>query len=88
MIQCYIILFSLISDKTRNSLMQCATGIIGKIQADCKPQETIMVGTTLQNMMGAYEGVCKFELIVASFFFFRAYNLCIFKALEEKTTQF
>ncbi|XP_060578871.1 uncharacterized protein LOC132735862 isoform X2 [Ruditapes philippinarum] len=46
------------SDKTRNSLMQCATGIIGKIQADCKPQETIMVGTTLQNMMGAYEGVC------------------------------
>ena len=41
--------------------MQCATGILGKIQADCKPQETIMVGTTLQNMMGAYEGVCKFE---------------------------
>ena len=41
--------------------MKCATDILSGLQADCQPQETIMVGTTLQNMMGAYEGVCKFK---------------------------
>lgn len=46
------------SANSKNSLMQCATTLVGQIQKDCKPQETIMVGTTLQNMMGAFEGVC------------------------------
>ncbi|KAL4220843.1 hypothetical protein ACF0H5_019110 [Mactra antiquata] len=46
------------SADVKQKLMQCATQILGKIQGDCKPQETIMVGTTLQNMMGAFEGVC------------------------------
>lgn len=46
------------SADTKTKLMQCATQVLGKINNDCKPQETIMVGTTLQNMMGAFEGVC------------------------------
>lgn len=46
------------SDATKKALMQCAKELLGRLQTDCKPQENIMVGTTLQNMMGAYEGVC------------------------------
>ncbi|KAH3822673.1 hypothetical protein DPMN_124463 [Dreissena polymorpha] len=46
------------SDTTRRNMLKCSTDNLSGIQADCKPQETIMVGTTLQNMMGAYEGVC------------------------------
>ena len=43
--------------------MKCSTKIVTQLQKDCKPQETIMVGTTLQNMLSAYEGVCKYIII-------------------------
>ena len=59
---CFILTFS---EASKSNLMKCATDILSGLQADCQPQETIMVGTTLQNMMGAYEGVCKFKYDVS-----------------------
>ena len=51
------------SQATKDELMKCSTKIVTALQKDCKPQETIMVGTTLQNMLSAYEGVCKCRAI-------------------------
>ena len=52
--------------------MKCSTKIVTQLQKDCKPQETIMVGTTLQNMLSAYEGVCKY---IIHYFKFPSQNM-------------
>ena len=57
------------SQATKDELMKCSTKIVTALQKDCKPQETIMVGTTLQNMLSAYEGVCKYKVLFYSCFF-------------------
>jgi len=62
-----IVSFSANSQTVRQNMLKCSTDILSAIQGDCQPQETIMVGTTLQNMMGAYEGVCKYTYCLPSF---------------------
>ncbi|KAL4220842.1 hypothetical protein ACF0H5_019109 [Mactra antiquata] len=42
----------------KNKLIQCATVLVGQIKKTCENQDTIIVGTMLQNMMGAHEAVC------------------------------
>ncbi|KAK3592447.1 hypothetical protein CHS0354_001566 [Potamilus streckersoni] len=46
------------NDQAKDSMISCCTGVISKLQQQCNPQEQVMVGTTLQNMIGAYEGMC------------------------------
>lgn len=46
------------SKTTKDDLMKCSTTIVAQLQKDCKPKQTIVVGTTLQNMLSAYESVC------------------------------
>ena len=52
------------SKTTKDDLMKCSTTIVAQLQKDCKPKQTIVVGTTLQNMLSAYESVCKYPFII------------------------
>ncbi|KAL3861978.1 hypothetical protein ACJMK2_007984 [Sinanodonta woodiana] len=46
------------SEQTKNYLITCATGVVNQLQNQCNPQEQNIVSTSLQNMLGVYDGMC------------------------------
>ncbi|KAL3861977.1 hypothetical protein ACJMK2_007983 [Sinanodonta woodiana] len=51
------------NDQAKNTMISCGTGVVSKLQQQCTPQEQVIVGTTLQNMLGAYEGMCTGKVV-------------------------
>ncbi|KAK3599546.1 hypothetical protein CHS0354_035779 [Potamilus streckersoni] len=51
------------SEQTKNYLITCATSVVSRLQIQCNPQEQITVGTSLQNMLGVYDGMCTGKTI-------------------------
>ncbi|KAL3861972.1 hypothetical protein ACJMK2_007978 [Sinanodonta woodiana] len=54
---------SVCNDQAKNTMVSCCTGVVSKLQQECTPQEQVMMGTTLQNMLGAYEGMCTGKVV-------------------------